>query len=174
MDGDGWRGPIRNSNELALADAEAYSRKQSINRDEIMILAIYPGMNTSGQLPPNPLAERKLEMRVTLEAIVGYWEIVDKREHASTVTNFLDIRSDGRCKTDYGARFSNEHFSGFDTVKVLNDSAFLIEISRGESYVFAVTRFDGENMHVLVDGWKQQPLELARKTHPSGLKLAEP
>jgi len=173
-DGTGWRGPIRKDDETALADADAYARRHGIKRDEIMVLAIYPGMDTSGQLPPNPLAERTLETRVTLEAITGFWEIVKNGEHANNATYFLDIRADGKCKTNYGARFTEQRIDGFDTVEVLTPSAFVLAISQGENYVFAVTRFDGEQMTVLVDGWKEQPLTLTRKPRPSGLKLAEP
>jgi hypothetical protein len=175
-DGDGWRGPIRSDNETALADADEYARKHRINRDEIMVLAIYPGMDTSSnvRLPPNPLAERTLETRVTREAITGFWEIVEHGQHANNRTYFLDIRTDGNCKTDYGARFTEPRVDGFDTVEVLTDSAFVLAISQGENYVFAVTRFDGNQMNVLVDGFKEQPLTLTRKPHPSGRKLAEP
>ena len=125
-------------------------------------------------MPPNPLAERTLETRVTLEAITGFWEIVKDGQDADNATYFLDIRADGKCKTNYGARFTEQRIDGFDTVEVLTDSAFALAISQGESYVFAVTRFDGDQMTVLVDGWKEQPLTLTRKPHPSGLKLAEP
>ncbi|MCA9242004.1 MAG: hypothetical protein KDA37_17455 [Planctomycetales bacterium] len=172
--GDGWRGPIRMDYETAIADADAYASTHQLKPDEIMVLAIYPEMDTRGQLPPNPLAERALATPITLEAITGFWEIVDGHEQTNNAKYFIDIRADGKCKTSYGARFTERRVDGFDTVEVLTDSAINLALSKGESYIFAVTQFDGDQMTVLVDGWKEQLLTLTRKPHPSGLKLSEP
>ena len=54
-DGDGWRGPIRGNNAIARADADAYARKHGVDSEEIIVLAVYRGMDTTGKLPPNPL-----------------------------------------------------------------------------------------------------------------------
>ena len=172
-DGDGWRGPIRRSEATASGDADIYAGKHGVNREEMMVLAIYPRMDTTGMMPPNPIAERPLEKPVTLDAITGYWEIVDRSAHANNARYFLDIRSDGRCKTDFGARFGDAPFDGFDAVDVLSSSSFILTLTGGESYVFSVTRFSGNEMDVLVDGWKEQAVMLTRTQHPSGLKLAE-
>lgn len=174
--GDGWRGPIRSVMEAARADADNHARMQGIERDELMVLAIYKGMNTEApvRIPPNPLARRKLEKPVSLNAITGYWEIIDRGPHANNAVYFLDIHSDGKCKTDYGARFTGGQSDADDTVEVVNDSAFLLSIAHGESYVFSVTRFDGDVMDVLLDGYQEQSLSLSRKPQPSGVSLPAP
>lgn len=132
-DGDGWRGPIRRDEATASADADIYANQHGVNPEEMMVLAIYPGMDTtSGLAPPNPVAERPLERPVTLDAITGCWEIVDRSPHANEATYFLDIRPGGRCKTDFGARFGDESFDGFDTVEVSSKSSFILALTGGE------------------------------------------
>lgn len=173
-DGDGWRGPIRKSNVIASEDADRYADLNGFNRDEMMVLAIYPGMNTDVNLPPNPMAERPLSQPVTLDALIGYWEMTYPSTGANQERNFLDIRSGGKCKTDFGARFTDQPFTGFDEVEVLGKSSFVLAITAGESYVFSVTRFEGDEMEALIDGIKEQAVQLTRIEHPSGLKVSSP
>lgn len=166
-DGKGWKGPVRPSMDAAMADAEAYASENGINGEEVMVLAIPPGGKMPEQLPPNPLARRELEKPVTLESLVGYWILTDTDPEAKNVHRYLDIRSDGTCKTDFGARFATPPVDEPDRIEVLNPSSFAIALVSGPACVFAVTRFDGNTMDVLAGGYEDYSMRLERAERPA-------
>lgn len=166
-DGKGWKGPIRTSMDIAMSDAEVYARKHRIQGDEMMVLAVPRGASIPEQMPPNPLARRELEKPISLESLAGYWVLTDTSPDANDAHYFLDVRPDGTCTTDFGARFVDTPVSEPDTVRVLNESSFNMALAQGENYTFAVTRFDGKSMDALIDGWADQPMRLERADRPT-------
>lgn len=161
-DGNGWKGSIHENAEDARSEAEEYARNHKVQPGEVAVMYIYPGMNTSGKLPPNPLAERKLKKPITLQALVGRWTMI----YTTRGKNFrynLEVFPDGTCNTDYGARFVKTKPAEPDMIQVFHDSAFAVVLQQGEGYILSVHRFDGENMSAFVDGIEEQPMQLVRE-----------
>lgn len=94
-EGDSWSGPVRDTADEALADANHHGIQHPQRQEAILVVAVPDEMPT-GALPPNPMARRDLEVEVRATSVAARWDVIestvfqDALNQERTIEFFLD------------------------------------------------------------------------------------